>query len=130
MNIKKFSILTKISAHTIRYYEKIGLLTQISRNSSGHRCFTQKDINWLEFIKRLKDTGMPLDNILKYSELREKGTATSELRMNMLQQHAVLLAEKISAEQQHLHILQQKIEHYSAVLKLEVKSEAESKVNA
>jgi len=116
MNIQKFSILTNISAHTIRYYEKVGLLKKIERNTSGHRYFTQKDVMWVEFIKRLKDTGMPLKQILKYAELRDVGTSTSELRMNILEEHAVMLEEKIAEEQFHLKMLREKIEHYCKVI--------------
>ena len=122
MNIQKFSKVTNVSAYTIRYYEKIGLLKNISRNSSGHRWFTNKDVIWIEFIKRLKDTGMPLDNIKKYADLRDEGAATSELRMQILQQHAVTLEEKIIGEQFHLKKLKEKIEHYSETI--------ESKLNA
>lgn len=116
MNIQKFSERTHISSHTIRYYEKIGLLKNISRHANSHRWFTEKDIIWIEFIKRLKDTGMPLDNILKYADLRDEGDSTSELRMQILQQHAVMLEEKIAAEQFHLKKLKDKIEHYSQII--------------
>ncbi|MBU3003235.1 MerR family transcriptional regulator [Paraglaciecola arctica] len=120
MNIQKFSKVTNVSSYTIRYYEKIGLLKNISRNSSGHRWFTEKDVIWIEFIKRLKDTGMPLDNIKKYADLRDEGASTSELRMKILQQHAVTLEEKISEEQFHLKKLKEKIEHYSEFIELEL----------
>jgi len=120
MNIQKFSEITNISAHTIRYYEKIGLLRNVSRNSSGHRWFTEKDIIWIEFIKRLKDTGMPLDNIRKYADLRDEGISTSEFRMQMLQQHAVMLEDKIAEEQFHLNKLKEKIEYYSEIIEMGV----------
>jgi DNA-binding transcriptional MerR regulator len=120
MNIQMFSEITGISSHTIRYYEKIGLLRNISRNSSGHRWFTEKDIIWIEFIKRLKDTGMPLDNILKYADLRDDGASTSELRMQILEEHAVMLEEKIAEEQYHLKKLKEKIKHYSKIIELEL----------
>ena len=116
MNIKQFSKLTDISSHTIRYYEKIGLLKNVSRNASGHRWFTEKDLIWFEFIKRLKDTGMPLGNIRQYADLRDAGASTSELRMQMLQQHAVMLETKIADEQFHLKMLKEKIEHYRKVI--------------
>ena len=120
MNIKKFSEITNISSHTIRYYEKIGLLKNVSRNASGHRWFTEKDIIWIEFIKRLKDTAMPLDNIRQYADLRDQGASTSELRMQILQQHAVVLEEKITAEQFHLKMLKNKIAHYSKLIDLKL----------
>ncbi|WP_276680937.1 MerR family transcriptional regulator [Thalassolituus oleivorans] len=120
MNIQKFSEITDISSHTIRYYEKIGLLRNISRNSSGHRWFTEKDIIWIEFIKRLKDTGMPLGIILNYADLRDEGASTSELRMQILEEHAVMLEEKIAEEQDHLKKLKEKIKHYSEIIELEL----------
>lgn len=119
MNIKKFSKVTDISSYTIRYYEKIGLLRNISRNASGHRWFTEKDIIWTEFIKRLKNTGMPLEDILKYADLRDEGASTSKLRMQMLQQHAVMLEDKIAEEQSNLKKLKEKIEYYSKIIELE-----------
>lgn len=112
MNIQKFSKLACVSTHTIRYYEKIGLLKQITRNSSGHRFFTEKDLAWVEFIKRLKDTGMSLKNIYRYSQLRDKGASTSQLRMDILYEHVATLEEKIADEQFHLQMLKQKIEYY------------------
>jgi DNA-binding transcriptional MerR regulator len=119
MNIKKFSEATNLTTYTIRYYEKMGLLKNISRNSSGHRWFTDKDIVWVAFIKRLKDTGMPLEGILQYAELRELGCSTSEKRMQMLQDHALKLEANITEQQSNLKKLQQKITYYSDAIKLQ-----------
>jgi len=116
MNIKQFSELVDISAYTLRYYEKIGLLKNINRNSSGHRNFTEKDIEWIKFVKRLKDTGMPLEVITDYADLRSKGDTTSADRMKLLEEHALLLKEKIKLEKSHLKKLEQKIEHYREVI--------------
>jgi len=118
MNIQEFSHITKISAYTIRYYEKIGLLKQVSRNSSGHRCFTQKDITWVEFVKRLKDTGMSLEDIREYADLREEGEHTSTLRMKLLEVHAKKLKEKINLETTHLEKLNEKITYYKNIEKI------------
>jgi DNA-binding transcriptional MerR regulator len=112
MNIKEFSQATGLSAYTIRYYEKIGIIRNIQRNSSGHRFFTENDITWLGFVKRLKDTGMPLDKIQQYADLREEGEHTAGSRMSLLQDHAKILAEKIRCEQNHLRKLQEKIKFY------------------
>ncbi|MGL1932771.1 MAG: MerR family transcriptional regulator [Desulfotalea sp.] len=112
MNIKKFSELTGMSSHTIRYYEKIGVFRQINRNDSGHRSFTEKDLVWAEFIKRLKDTGMSIKKILEYANLREQGPHTSNNRMQILESHANILEEKILSEQSNLEKLKEKIEYY------------------
>ena len=117
MNIQEFSHTTKMSAYTIRYYEKIGLFKHISRNSSGHRCFTQEDIIWVEFVKRLKDTGMSLRNIREYADLREEGEHTSALRMQLLEEHAKQLEEKINLEKRHLRKLKEKITYYKNIEK-------------
>ena len=112
MNIKEFAQATGISAYTIRYYEKIGIIRNVRRNSSGHRSFTSKDISWVEFIKRLKDTGMPLEQIQEYADLREEGDHTAGSRMALLQAHAGVLAEKIRREENHLQKLREKITYY------------------
>ena len=98
------------------------MLKNVARNSSGHRWFSEQDIIWLEFIKRLKETDMPLDKILKYANLRDEGASTSQLRMQILQQHAVMLEDKITAEQFHLKKLKEKIGYYSEIAELEVSS--------
>lgn len=122
MNIQSFSKLTNISAHTIRYYEKIGVLKHVARNASGHRFFTSKDIDWIEFVKRLKEMGMPLDNIKLYADLREKGDTTSELRKQLLQDHVVILEERIALESSHLEKIKEKILHYEFFIKNKLKN--------
>ncbi|MGR6874736.1 MerR family transcriptional regulator [Pseudomonas sp. HK3] len=116
MNIKQFSEAVDISAHTIRYYEKIGLLKNIRRNSSGHRSFTHKDIEWIHFVKRLKDTAMPLEIIHEYADFRAQGDTTNEHRMKILESHAKCLKDKIEQESGHLKRLEEKIEYYRRVL--------------
>jgi len=116
MNIQKFSKRTGIPAHTIRYYEKIGIFRNVNRNNSGHRFFTDNDIAWAEFIKRLKDTGMPLDKIHEYADLREKGEHTSGRRMALLINHANFLEEKIALEKGNLKKLKEKIKYYENLM--------------
>ena len=88
MNMRTFSAQTGLSAYTIRYYEKLGLLPGIQRNASGHRAFTTQDLEWVRFIVRLKDTGMSLDDILTYSRLRALGSTTLASRQKMLEQQS------------------------------------------
>ena len=116
MNIKEFSKITGISAHTLRYYEKIGILQEVKRNASGHRNYTERDIVWAEFINRLKETGMPLAKIKKYDSLRKRGEYNAKTRMNLLEQHALVLKQKITEEQQHLKKINEKIQHYEKLL--------------
>lgn len=88
----------------------------MARNASGHRFFTSKDIDWLGFVKRLKEMGMALDNIKLYADLREKGESTSELRKQLLQEHVLILEEKIALESLHLKKIKEKIIYYEDVI--------------
>jgi DNA-binding transcriptional MerR regulator len=117
MNIKNFSEKTGISIYTIRYYEKIGIFRNVNRNRSGHRFFTDIDILWAEFIHRLKDTGMSLNTILEYANLREEGEHTTNSRMSLLKKHAIDIEGKIAAEKIHLAKIKEKIDHYKKLLK-------------
>jgi DNA-binding transcriptional MerR regulator len=97
------------------------VLKHVARNASGHRFFTSKDIDWIEFVIRLKEMGMPLDNIKQYADLREKGEATSELRKQLLLEHVVILEERIALESLHLKNIKEKINHYERFINSELK---------
>ena len=87
MTIGELSKVTNISEYTLRYYEKKGLI-RVSRDPIGRRYYEQGDIEWVKFIQRLKDTGMLLRDIEKYSKLRYEGAATMPERLEMLQEHS------------------------------------------
>ena len=112
MNMKVFSSLVVLTAHTLRYYEKIGLLKNVQRNSSGHRVYTTKDVKWLEFVIRLKETAMPLEEILEYARLREQGSSTVLERQALLEKHQQSLKLHIAQQQSHLSALEDKIDLY------------------
>ena len=116
MNIQEFSKISGISAHTLRYYEKIGIFLDVNRNSSGHRDFTKIDILWAEFINRLKETGMPLEQIKEYAVLRKQGEQTANARMSLLKNHAAVLKKQISEEKQHLKKINEKIKYYEKLI--------------
>ena len=110
-SIGEFSRLTDLGIHTLRYYEHEGLITP-GRNSSNRRCYSDKDLAWIEFIKRLKDTGMPIKEIQCYAELRAKGDITLNERMEMLTVHRESLNEQIKVLQEHMAKLDDKIDFY------------------
>lgn len=109
--IGEFSKLTGLGIHTLRYYEQEGLIAP-ERNSSNRRCYSDKDLTWIEFIKRLKNTGMPIREIRHYAELRAVGDPTLSERMEMLVQHRQALDEQIAQLQAHKIKLDEKIELY------------------
>lgn len=110
-SIGEFSRLTNLGIHTLRYYEHENLITP-KRNSSNRRCYSDKDLAWTYFIKRLKDTGMPIKEIQRYAELQAKGDLTLNERMEMLTVHRESLNEQIKALQEHMAKLDDKIDFY------------------
>jgi DNA-binding transcriptional MerR regulator len=114
MNMKAFSEQVGLSSHTLRYYEKIGLLNQVQRNASGHRVYGKKEETWIGFIKRLKETGMPLEEILRYAILREAGNETVLERQHLLEKHKESLMIHIEQQQAHLSALEEKITLYKS----------------
>ena len=112
MSVQHFSARTGLSAHTLRYYEKIGLLRHVARDASGCRVYGPRDLEWVDFILRLKETNMALDDIIRYADLRELGDSTHEARQALLEAHAAKLQERLQRDREHLDALQTKIELY------------------
>ena len=110
-SIGEFSEVTGLGIHTLRYYEHESLITPV-RNSSNRRRYSEKDITWIAFIKRLKATGMPIKEIKRYAALRAEGDATLSERMEMLIQHRQSLREQIRLLQEHEAKLDEKIAFY------------------
>ena len=110
-SIGEFSKVTGLGIHTLRYYEHENLIIPL-RNASNRRRYSEKDIAWISFIKRLKATGMPIKEIKKYAALRAKGNITLSERMEMLIQHRQSLNEQIRQLQEHEAMLDEKIAFY------------------
>ena len=110
-SIGEFSKVTGLGIHTLRYYEHENLIIPL-RNASNRRRYSEKDIAWIAFIKRLKATGMPIKEIKKYAALRTKGDATLSERMKMLVQHRQSLNKQIRQLQEHEAMLDEKIAFY------------------
>lgn len=102
MNHHAFSIgelarRSGVSPHTLRYYEAAGILKPAVRSASGHRQYQDDDLRWLEFVLRLKMTGMPLADIKRYAALRDQGETTLHARLAMLEVHRQRLVARIDA---------------------------------
>lgn len=111
MRIGEFSKRTGLSADTLRYYEKEKLLTP-QRDFNDRRVYSEADIRWIEFIIRLKDTGMPLKEIRRYARLRAKGDSTMNERLEMLIAHKASLEAQIKKLNAHKKKLGDKIKFY------------------
>lgn len=111
MTIGEFSAATGISAYTLRYYEKKGLL-RVNRDSARRRDYHADDIEWVRFIRRLKDTGMLLRDIRHYSDLRYQGDGTMKERMELLIRHRRAVVEEQKKWEEYLNNLDEKINIY------------------
>ena len=116
-SIGEFSKLINLSIYTLRYYEDKKLIIP-NRYPNGRRYYTEADISWIEFIKRLKDTGMPLKDIQKYAILRSQGDSTMEARMDLLIEHKSQLESQISQLNDHLEKLNNKIQYYAHAINI------------
>lgn len=112
MDIKEVSALTGIKAHTLRYYENIGLINNITRDSNGRREYSENDIKWIEVLKRLKETGMKLSKMKKYVELKNIGSTTIKERKVLLQVHAENIENEIKKLSGTLEYIYNKIDIY------------------
>ncbi|WP_078410624.1 MerR family transcriptional regulator [Priestia abyssalis] len=101
-----------LSAHTIRYYDKEGLLPFIARNKSGNRIFTDDDLDWLKLICCLKDSGMPIKEIKTYCDLCLVGSRTSEERKNILLEHRKEVVRQLKRLKQNIQLIDTKIAFY------------------
>ncbi|CAI2614933.1 MerR family transcriptional regulator [Apilactobacillus apinorum] len=112
MNINEVSKKLSISKDTIRYWEKIGLLPSIPRNASGYREYSQKEFNWVYYIKALRNAGMSIERLLEFVHLYLKDANDLNHRKELLiQQREELLAE-ITKRQETVDYLTYKIDHF------------------
>ena len=111
MRIGEMAKAADISEYTLRYYERKGLI-RVKRDNAGRRCYEESDIEWIKFIKRLKDTGMLLKDIREYSRLRYEGNATMPERLQILETHRKYVLEQQKKWAEYLSNLDDKIVFY------------------
>jgi DNA-binding transcriptional MerR regulator len=103
---------TGFSLDTLRYYERIGLLDSVDRNAGGQRVFTDGDLAWLDILRCLRDTGMPIARMLRYAELARGGDATFAERAELLQEHDRDIERKIAELRDEQSRIREKIRWY------------------
>lgn len=112
MNIKKVSEMFNLSADTLRYYERIGLIPTINRNKSGIRDYTESDCKWIEFIKCMRGAGLPIEVLVEYVELFQKGDETRQARKELLIDQRKVLINKVEELNKTIERLNYKIDTY------------------
>ncbi|MFM9859377.1 MerR family transcriptional regulator [Pseudoxanthobacter sp. M-2] len=113
MKIGELARQTGLSAHTIRYYERIGLLPYADRDRSRQRDYDASILVWIDFLGRLKTTGMPIREMLRYAALRQRGDSTEADRRALLEQHRERVRLHVADLQACLLVLDTKIAGYA-----------------
>ena len=122
MKIAEVSERYGISTDTLRYYERVGLIPPVNRNESGIRDYNELDLRRVDFIKCMRSAGLPIEVLIDYVALVQKGDKTIEARKEILKEQRALLAARMEAMQKTLDILDHKLEVYEkAVLTKEKK---------
>jgi DNA-binding transcriptional MerR regulator len=104
-----------MTAHTLRYYERVGLIQPVGRARNGHRRYSEADEAWLKFLHCMRDTNMSIREMQRYAELREQGESTSLQRRKLLEDHQASIAEKITELQKAHDLLTHKISNYKLI---------------
>ena len=115
LTIQEVAQATGLSAHTLRYYERIGLIHSIDREQNTHRRYTSEDVGWIDFLTKLRATGMSIKDMQRYAELQRRGDETLPERVEMLK----ALRDKVEAHMEelneHLKLIYYKIDLYQKI---------------
>ena len=116
LTIQQAAQSTGLSSHTLRYYERCGLIAPVGRSATGHRRYSADDLRWIEFLNKLRLTGMPIRQMQQYAALvRSHPDSAFGQRRQILEDHREAVAAQIQQLQDNLAVIDWKIQHYSAL---------------
>ncbi|MEU9283648.1 MerR family transcriptional regulator [Streptomyces sp. NPDC048275] len=116
LTIAQVAERTGLSHDTLRYYEKAGLIERVGRTTGNQRRYEAADLAWLEFLLRLRETGMSIADMQRFARLRAHGDSTVPDRLATLREHRAELADRIRALRRNATALDDKIDHYERLL--------------
>src|SRR5689334_15630975 len=105
LTIQEVSEATGLSAHTLRYYERIGLIHPIEREENTRRLYTEEDLGWIDFLLKLRATGMSIKDMQKYAELQRLGDLTLPDRVQMLKSLQSKVEARMNELKEHLKLI-------------------------
>ena len=117
LSIAEAAEQTGLTAHTLRYYERDGLmLATVDRSPSGHRRYSDRDLTWIEMITRLRSTGMPMRDVRRYAALVRDGDGNEAERLDLLKAHRDRVERQLAEVSGHLRAIDHKIGLYEGKL--------------
>ena len=116
LTIQEVTEATGLSAHTLRYYERIGLIHPIGREQNTRRCYTADDVGWIDFLLKLRATGMSIKDMQRYAELQRRGDETLPERVEMLKSLRDTVEAHIDDLNEHLKLIYYKIDIYEKIV--------------
>lgn len=119
LTIQQVAEATGLSVHTLRYYERIGLIHPIGRAENTHRRYSDGDIGWIDFLTKLRSTGMSIQQMQAYATLQRQGDQTLVERIEMLKTHRREVLAHMDQLVAHLERISFKIDYYEGLLEAE-----------
>ena len=116
LTIQEVAEITGLSGHTLRYYERIGLIYPIDRTHNNHRRYSTDDVGWIEFLMKLRATGMSIQQMQEYAHLQREGDDTLPERVEILKHAREELRINMEALQEHMKLLNFKIRIYEEII--------------
>lgn len=121
MNISKAAEVTGLTTYTLRYYENEGIIPAVPRDKNGIRDYDQTTIEWINFMKCMREAGIPVEVLVKYYELYKQGESTHEERKQLLINQRNILQERVATMTETLTKLTWKIDNYDKIMRSEKK---------
>jgi DNA-binding transcriptional MerR regulator len=116
MSIADAARASGVSAYTLRYYERAGLIDDVGRADSGHRRYSDRDLAWIHTLQCLRATGMPIRAIRRYAELVRAGGGNEVERLALLREHRAAVRAQLAEVRRHLAFIDRKISIYEDAL--------------
>lgn len=113
LTIAEVAERTGLTRHTLRYYERDGLMLGVCRAVSGHRRYSERDLSWIELITKLRSTGMPIRDVRRYAELVRAGEGNEHERLELLRAHRERVRAQLEITAAHLDAIDVKISFYA-----------------
>jgi DNA-binding transcriptional MerR regulator len=112
MTISEAAEASGLTTHTLRYYERAGLLEPVAREAGGHRRYAEEDLARISFLSKLRGTGMPIRQVRAYAELLRDGPGNEPARLALLEAHRDAVRARMAEMERHLELIDFKIDNY------------------